>query len=267
MTMENLYALGRRLHVLVDQVNAADRILPATRFLADMLIRHGVEPNRVTVVAYGVDIGEVPERVSMPKEFSETNPLRLGFIGTLSEMKGPHVAVDALSHLGKRQGAIVLDIYGKLDDQNPYCKKLMEKVGPVRAVCHFKGLFPSEKIGEVLRALHLLIISSLWYESTPLVLCSALRAGTPVLVSRLGGMTEAVREGADGFSFPAGDERALAEIIGKILDDPEILVKIQDHFEPRLRSTSDYAIDVEAEYVKALSAREDNPGAKGEHLP
>jgi glycosyltransferase involved in cell wall biosynthesis len=253
MTLENLHSLGRRVNVLIDHVNRADRILPATRFLANLLICHGVNPNRVSVVPYGVDIGDLPDKIPMPKQFCEKNPLRLGFIGTLSEMKGPHIAVGALSHIAKRKGAAVLEIYGKLDNQNPYCRKLLEKVESVRTTCQFKGLFPSEKMGEVLRGLHLLIIPSLWYESTPLVLCSALRAGTPVLVSRLGGMTEAVTEGRNGFSFSAGDAEALGEIIGKILDDPEILIRIQDHFEPRLRSTSDYAKDVEAEYLKALT--------------
>jgi len=42
-------------------------------------------------------------------------------------------------------------------------------------------------MGEILGGLHLLIVPSIWYESTPLVLCSSLGAGIPALVSRLGG--------------------------------------------------------------------------------
>jgi glycosyltransferase involved in cell wall biosynthesis len=251
--IENLYALGRRVRVLVDDVNAADKILPATKFLADILIRHGVDGHRVSVVPYGIDIGNLPDSVPVPKKFSETTPLRVGFIGTLSEMKGPHVVVDALSLMGERNNAVVLDIYGKLDGENPYCKKLLKKVESIRGIVHFRGLFPNEIIGEVLRGLHLLVIPSLWYESTPLVLCSALRAGTPVLVSRLGGLTEAVNEGVNGFSFPVGDGHALSEIISNILDDPEMLIKIRSHFEVRYRSTSDYAKEVESEYLKVLT--------------
>jgi len=251
--IENLHALGRRVRVLVDGINAADKILPATKFLANILIRHGVDGHRVSVVPYGVDIGNIPDIVPVPKKFSEATPLRIGFIGTLSEMKGPHVVVDALSIMGEGNKAVVLDIYGKLDGENPYCKKLLQKIESVRRIVHFRGLFPNEIIGEVLRGLHLLIIPSLWYESTPLVLCSALRAGTPVLVSRLGGLTEAVNEGVNGFSFPAGDGHALSEIISNILDDPEILIKIQGNFEVRHRSTSDYAREVESEYLKVLT--------------
>jgi len=253
--IENLYALGRRVGVLVDAVNAADAVLPATRFLADILTRHGVSPRRLRVVSYGVDIGSLPDRVPVPERFSETNPLRLGFIGTLSEMKGPHVVVDAVSLMGKRSKAVVLDIFGKLDGENPYCKKLLKKVEALRTNVHFKGLFPSEKIGEVLRGLHLLVIPSRWYESTPLVLCSALGAGTPVLVSRLGGLTEPVEEGVNGFSFPGGDGHALSEIISNILNDPEILIKIHRISKVRLRSTSDYAKEIESEYLKVLAAR------------
>jgi len=53
--------------------------------------------------------------------------------------------------------------------------------------------------------MHALVVPSTWYESTPLVLCSALAAGTFALVSRLGGMTEVIVEGENGFSFAAED--------------------------------------------------------------
>lgn len=262
----NLYALGRRLKVLVDQVNRADKILPGTRFLAEIMVRHGVDPGRIKIVPYGVDVGKLTEKVSIPRRFDEANPLRLGFIGTLSETKGPHVLVDALSFLGSKKDAVLLEIYGELDEINPYSRKLMKKAEPFSKIVRFQGLFSHDKIGIVLRGLHLLIVPSLWYENTPLVLCSALSVGTPVLVSRLGGMMEAVTEGVNGFSFPAGDGQALSKIISRILDDPEILAGIRTHFKRWTRTTSEYARDIETEYLSVIKTGVDQSKVKQEKL-
>lgn len=246
--INSLNALGRRVDVMIDCVNAADRVLPATRFLADALRRHGIDENRIKVVPYGIDVGYLPEKVSIPAHFTDASPLRLGFIGTLSEVKGPHIILDALSFLADNSRKVVLDIYGKVGQGNPYCRMLQEKAKELGTAVQFRGMFPHEKIGEIMRRLHLVIVPSLWYESTPLVLCSALAAGIPVLVSRLGGMTEVVNEGINGFSFPAGDARALSTIISKILDNPEMLETIQRNSEGRKRSTSDYVGEIESEY-------------------
>ena len=62
-----------------------------------------------------------------------------------------------------------------------------------------------------------------------------------------------MNEGVNGFSFPAGDGHVLSEIISNILADPEILIKIRGNFEVRYRSTSDYAKEVESEYLKVLT--------------
>jgi glycosyltransferase involved in cell wall biosynthesis len=97
---------------------------------------------------------------------------------------------------------------------------------------------------------HLLIVPSLWYESTPLVLCAALAAGVPVLVSRLGGMTEIIEEGINGMSFLAGSPADLKAILLRLLDAPEIVAGLQRTTVMRRRFTADYVADIEAAYAE-----------------
>ena len=249
--VRTLYSVGQRLKFMTASVNVADRVLPSTRFLAAVLTGHGVDAGRIKVVPYGIDIGRVPERTAIPPHFTEASPLRLGFIGTLAELKGPHVILDALSLLGNKGRQLIVDIYGKLDPTAPYCGRLLRKADQLGAGVRFKGTFSHEKIGEIMSTLHLLAVPSLWYESTPLVLCSALAAGTPALVSRLGGMTEVVEDGVNGFSFPAGDAHALAKILASILDEPARLSGIRQRMKLFTRTTSDYVDDIEKEYGMA----------------
>ena len=76
----------------------------------------------------------------------------------------------------------------------------------------------------------------------------------PVLVSRLGGMTEVIREGENGISFQAGDSLELSKVISSILEKPEVLVKMQNNTNIWVRRTSDYVNDIEAEYYSKLLA-------------
>jgi glycosyltransferase involved in cell wall biosynthesis len=113
----------------------------------------------------------------------------------------------------------------------------------------FKGTFPHEQIGAILRGAHLCVVPSIWYESAPLVLCSALAAGTPVMVSDLGGLTEVVQQGVNGFSFECGAPASLAKLIGTLLDDASWFRK---RAEPtgNYRTPDVYAADIQAEYRK-----------------
>lgn len=244
-------ALGCRAGEMARCLNSASAILPATRFLADVLVRHGVDSGKIRVVGYGVRLGELPAAVPIPDRFDEASPLRVGFIGTLSELKGPHVLLESMFLLPDPRG-VCLEVYGKAEEGDPYVRSLRERASKMGPRVRFAGTFPHERIGGILRGLHLLVVPSLWYESTPLVLCSALSAGTPVVVSRLGGMTEIVEEGVNGYSFPAGDAEALGSRIRQILDHPDGLRSLREKFPVRNRTAEHYVADVEGEYFRVL---------------
>jgi glycosyltransferase involved in cell wall biosynthesis len=72
-------------------------------------------------------------------------------------------------------------------------------------------------------------------------------------VSRLEGMTELIDEGANGFSFPAGDADQLRKIIVNILENPSILIKIQRNMKVSERSASTYTREIESEYLEVIS--------------
>lgn len=239
-----LAALARRTEDLAVRVNAADRILPATRFLAEVLVRHGVDASRVRLVPYGVDVGELTPKAPVPQAFTEAAPLRIGFIGTFAATKGAHVLLESLAHL-REPHKVTVDVYGALHDPDPYQVRLLALARASPARVSFRGTFPHDRIGKVLRGMHLLVVPSLWHENAPLVLVSALNAGTPVLVSDVRGLSDLVEEGVAGFVFPRGDARALARRISDLVDDPSPLLRIPGQAASP-RTTEDYVEDVEA---------------------
>ena len=242
-------SLRHRVGKMMSHVNQSHRIFTSTRFLAEVLIRHGVNRQRVKVIPYGVELGALPEKLPVPPTFSEDSPLRLGFIGTFSPLKGLHVLLRALALMGEASQAVHLDCYGSVNASDPYFQEIHAISNSMAGVVTFKGTFPHGEIGRILRGVHLLVIPSVWYESAPLVLCSALSAGTPVLVSALGGLTEVVKEGDHGFSFPSGDTAALSSLILRLIENRELLTRLNERTTGQARTTLDYVKEIESEYL------------------
>ena len=109
------------------------------------------------------------------------------------------------------------------------CRLLLLGDGPERerieAVARARGLAADiELLGEqldvaaTLRRAHVFLLPS-ETESFGLAALEALSCGVPVVASRAGGLPEVVRDGEDGFLLPVGDVDAMADAVGRILDD------------------------------------------------
>jgi glycosyltransferase involved in cell wall biosynthesis len=68
------------------------------------------------------------------------------------------------------------------------------------------------------------VIPSIWWENSPVVIQEAALAGRPVLCSRIGGMAEKVQDGVTGLHFEAGSVADLAGRIEQIADGLTVAV-------------------------------------------
>lgn len=254
--MASLYSLKHRVRALTEHINESNKIFVSTLFLARLLEEYGVKKHLIRVVPYGVRLGNLPARISVPISFTPEQPLKIAFIGTLTRIKGAHVFLEAIRLLTNVQlENLSVYVYGKINSGETDYEGLLKNLSETsKNVINFMGTFPHEEIGKVLRSVHLVVVPLIWYESAPLVLCSALAAGVPVLVSKLGGMTEIIQEVIDGFSFTAGDSTQLSALISKLLDTPEWFREISNHSGNKISTPEDYANDIEAEYLRVLAA-------------
>ncbi|MGH8050047.1 MAG: glycosyltransferase [Arenimonas sp.] len=249
-TASQIYSTKMRLTEITQCINASNGIFAATQFQADMLSRYGVSGHHMKVIPFGVRLGELPTKAEIPAIPSLDTPLRLVFIGSLTHIKGAHVLLEALGKLPlEKLRCLDIDIYGKTrDDELHYDNLLKDQAARLHGTVTFRGTFPHEQIGSILRNAHLCIVPSLWYENAPLVLCSAVAAGTPAIVSNFDGMTEVIREGINGLQFTAGNSDELAQILLEQIDDTDWLRKAISNQSGMYRTPDDYCNDIEAAY-------------------
>jgi glycosyltransferase involved in cell wall biosynthesis len=69
------------------------------------------------------------------------------------------------------------------------------------------------------------VVPSIWWENSPVVIQEAMRAGTPLVVSDIGGMAEKVRPGVDGLHFTRGSVQDLARVL-KVAAGPAVWNKL-----------------------------------------
>lgn len=87
---------------------------------------------------------------------------------------------------------------------------------------YFSGWLPKGQLTRQLHGLVALVVPSLWYENSPMVIAEAAAAGIPVIVSDNGAPATLVEDGVTGLHFRAGDPADLANKISQLNNDRQL---------------------------------------------
>lgn len=215
-------ALVARKENLFAALAAADAVIAPSRFLRGKYEAQGFPAGVIRHLPYGLDATRGATRPAAPAR-RDDGRLRVGYIGSISEHKGVHVAIAAVRALPRDD--VQLDVHGDLDSHPGYSDELRRLAGDDPRIA-FRGRFEPDQLGTVLAEIDCLVAPSLWYENTPFSVLEALNFGLPVLASDLGGITEIVGGGRNGLLFPAGDAPALGAAIARLAVDRDLLGRL-----------------------------------------
>lgn len=241
---EEVKAISSRLTTNVTRLNQLNKIVAPNHFMRELLVRHGVAPQRIVHCAFGIDVTGIGANV--PRQ-PPRQPLRIGFIGTLAPHKGCHVLIEAFKALPG--GRAILKIYGNLQDFPDYADELTRRATGQPSI-EFCGVFPNSRIAEILAELDVLVVPSLWYENTPLVLYSAQAARCPVLASDFPGISEVIGHEVNGLLFEAGNVAALAQQLLRLIAEPGLAERLSANSR-RPKSTAAYVDELLAIWQSA----------------
>jgi glycosyltransferase involved in cell wall biosynthesis len=137
-----------------------------------------------------------------------------GLVAVLRPQKDPLTLVRAARHLPAGAGRVAIVGDG------PLAGAVRQEITRLRLSDRVRWFPYAGDAARYLAALDVFVLSSAW-EALPLAPLEAMARGLPVVATDVGGVREAVRDGATGRLVPPGDPAALAAALGEILADSD----------------------------------------------
>lgn len=230
-----------------------DLLTVSSSSATDIADDFGVDPRQLQVVPLGVDTDL----------FSPRGPRIPGRIVAVASadkpLKGIAHLLAALARL-RRQHRVELQLVATLDPHGP-TEKLIAELGLTDIVTVRAGVSDLE-LAQLLASAEIACIPSL-YEGFSLPAVEAMASGTPLVVSRTGALPEVV--GADGVCArltEPGDAAELAQVIGELLDAPQLRARMQAQCRARAVSVFSWesvAAHTVQVYQRAIDRRAGTP--------
>lgn len=205
-----------------------DHYVAPSHFLAQRYIDWGIPRERISIIE-NVSRATVP---STPRHGDRpSGALRVGFFGQISMLKGIQVMIEAAALLqAEERSDIVFVIHGDHSHQpEPFRTGFLSQVDAFGANIVFEGAYANNDVDTLMAAVDVVLVPSVWWENSPVVIQEAFRNGRPVICSDIGGMAEKVTHGETGLHFKTGSARALAGVLKALVADPERLATLEDH--------------------------------------
>ena len=213
--------------------NSMDIVLAPSQFVLKMHIENGYFTNSECIkLSLGIELGD-------KKAEKNYDILDILYVGGLSRHKGVHILITSLKNLKGEN--IKLHIIGKGKDEDEF--KKMAGSDP-RIVFH--GFKTGDELMGFYKKANVVVVPSLCYDNSPMVIYESLMNGTPVIGSRIGGIPELIEEGYNGFLFEAGSVDELKEILENLVKNPSELKRLE---EGAFESVKKYEMD---EHIKKL---------------
>lgn len=200
-------ATGIAVHRQLDTwTRLVDRFVVLSEFARHRMVRAGLPAQRLVLGSNFVDDPGV--RSAAPARSSTVL-----FVGRLSPEKGVSVLLDAWAKAAT--GALRLDVIGDGPE-----RARLEQAAP--SGVEFLGRRDPAEVMRRLQQARALVIPSVWYEGQPITALEGLAAGTPLVLSDIGGLPEIVGGCVAGWVFPPGRADALAHRLEQLHDDKAV---------------------------------------------
>ena len=192
-----------------------DIVISPSRFALDIHLKEGFfKGSKHIVLPLGIELNN--EKIE--KNYKTVDIL---YIGTLSKHKGVHILINAFKEIKNKN--IRLHILGNGANADEF-KKMT--VMDSRIVFH--GFKTGDELMGFYKKANIVVVPSICYDNSPMVIYESFKYRTPVIGSRIGGIPELVEEGYNGFLFEAGDVDELKEILENLIENPSKLKRLED---------------------------------------
>lgn len=198
----------------------ADGFVSPSHHLADTYIRWGIPSERIRVIENAqAPLAPLPPRARPRGD----NTVRFGYFGQVTPYKGLDVLLQALNlvPVGIRSQMSLVINGANLELQRPEVQARLKKMSaPLErtGVVRWAGSYRHDALQARLVSVDWVVVPSVWWENSPMVIQESLASGRPVMCSNIGGMAEKVLHDVNGWHVEVGDAQAWADAFISAVD-------------------------------------------------
>jgi len=198
-------------------LQSSDMVIALSAAWGEKIGRIKGSKSNIQVIPNGIvtqHFNPLPERRS---DVSDDH-VRILFVGLLGKQKGIYDLIDVIPDIIKSHPKTQFIIVGS--EKSPGIIQELSAAIPVQysTHVHFRGpLFGRDKIKEYKEA-DIFVLPS-YAENFPLVMLEAMAAGLPLIITKVGAVSDVIKHEVNGLLIDPGDKKAIKESILRLIDD------------------------------------------------
>ena len=214
-----------RAHSEHQIIDTADSIVVSTHIEKDDIARlYGANGTPLEVIPPGVDTAlfQPMNTADARRELDLPDKRTILYVGRIEPLKGLDILLKAVALLNDTANTHLLIVGGSLekDAELERLNTLAVNLG-ISDIVTFIGSVKQEQLPAYYSASDVFVLPS-WYESFGLVALEAMSCGTPVVVSRVGGLKTFVENGKTGYLVPWRCPEPFAQSLETLLENPSL---------------------------------------------
>ena len=209
----SLQQFALRTEMFLQSLEPVDAFISPSHFLTERMKAWGLPSDRMNIVENGLPT--VPSAPLINSKSADSTYV-FGYFGQITPFKGVDILLRAAEYISQNtelSSRISMRIHGNLigtsDDFASQFKAALEKH---KFITHL-GAYDNAQVGKLMNECDYVVVPSIWWENSPVVIQEAFAAGRPVICTGIGGMAEKVKNGISGLHFGKGDHADLARAL------------------------------------------------------
>jgi glycosyltransferase involved in cell wall biosynthesis len=195
-----------------------DRIISSGEAIGEVLVKAGVDPDKIVAIPAGVDVEQFHPGVSgeaIRREFNLDGPV-VGTVAMFRRSKGHHVLLQAIPEMLQNEPKAAFLWVGEGVGR----ATLQQEVANAGLQSKVQLTGFREDVPACLAGMDVVVLPSIKSDGVPQVIMQALAMCKPVVASAVGGIPEVIQHRQTGMLVPPNDPHALAAAVLQVLHEP-----------------------------------------------
>lgn len=242
-----------RKRFIQSQLAWVDLFITPSLFLLERYVEWGIPREKIRFEENGrFETQRIEaEHTNRPKD-------RLGFFGQINVYKGVDVLLNAMKIIGRTSSLAKPHLWlhgANLELQSQSFKKRIEfLLEETKDNVTFVGRYEPSQLPELMANIDWVVVPSIWWENSPLVIQEAFQNKRPVICSNIGGMAEKVESGVNGLHFRVNNSFHLSQVISQAVSTDGLWHLLSNKI-PQVYKIADHAAKLREIYQELIAAK------------